>query len=211
VNADAFQILRQLVRDEIGRLRLAELAVVQDIHPHAKAGDDDNYAVTVRLRDSGAVLPRVPLATSRKGIASVPDVGDLVLVQFLGGDADAPIVTASLYNDVDRPPVNAEGEAVLAFPATGGGVEMRAVSSGTPAVTLTVGGALTVTLQDDDPVVAIEGAGAKVRIDTDGTVTISTGSDLNIEGQGNVAIKGTQVTMEASGELTLKGARINLN
>jgi phage baseplate assembly protein V len=211
VTADAFQILRQLVRDEIGRLRLAELAVVQDIHPHAEAGDDDNYAVTVRLRDSGAVLPRVPLATSRKGIASVPDVGDLVLVQFLGGDADAPIVTASLYNDVDRPPVNAEGEAVLAFPATGGGVEMRAVSSGTPAVTLTVGGALTVTLQDDDPVVAIEGAGAKVRIDTDGTVTISTGSDLNIEGQGNVAIKGTQVTMEASGELTLKGARINLN
>jgi phage baseplate assembly protein V len=211
VNADAFQILRQLVRDEIGRLRLPELAVVQDIHPHSEAGDDDNYAVTVRLRDSGAVLPRVPLATSRKGMASVPDVGDLVLVQFLGGDADAPIVTASLYNDEDRPPVNADGEAVLALPATGGGVELRAVSAGTPAVTLTVGGALTVTLQDDDPVVAIEAAGARVRIDSDGTVTISTGSDLNIEGQGNVAIKGTQVTMEASGELTLKGARINLN
>lgn len=210
MNVDLFHLLRQLVRDEIGRLRLPELAVVQDIHPHAEAGDDDNYAVTVRLRGDGTVLPRVPLATSRKGMASVPDVGDLVLVQYLGGDADAPVVTATFYNDEDRPPVNAEGEAVLALPSTGGGVEMRAASAGTPAVTFVVGGALTVTLQDDDPVVLIEGAGATVRIDSDGAVTLNTNSDLTIQG-GDLAITGTQVSIEATGELTLKGARINLN
>ena len=210
MNADLFHLLRQLVRDEIGRLRLPELAVVQAIHPHADKADDDNYAVTVRLRDDETVLARVPLATSRKGLASIPDPGDLVLVQYLGGDPNAPVITATFYNDEDRPPVNSEGEAVLALPAEGGGVEIRAASSATPAVTLAVGGALTVKLQDDDPVVSVEGAGATVRIDSDGAVTISTAGDLSIEG-GELAISGTQVTIEAAGELTLKGARINLN
>jgi uncharacterized protein involved in type VI secretion and phage assembly len=210
VNADAFHALRQLMREEIARLRLPELAVVQEIHPHADAGDDDNYSLTVRLRDGGAVLPRVPLATMRKGLASIPDVGDLVLVQYLGGDPNAPVVTATFYNDEDRPPSNAEGEAVLALPAGGGGVEARVAGADTPAVTLKVGDGLTVTLQDDDPAVAIEAAGATVTIASDGAVTIRTGGDLTIEG-GNLAIKGTGVTIEADGELTLKGSKINLN
>jgi uncharacterized protein involved in type VI secretion and phage assembly len=212
MNADAFQVLRQIVREEIGRLRLADLAVVQEIHPHADAGDDDNYALTVRLRDSGAVLPQAPLATARKGFAAIPDVGDLVLVQYLGGDPNAPVVTATFYNDEDRPPANAEGEAVLALPSDGGGVEARVASADTPAVTLKVGAALTLTMQDDDPVLSIEvGGGTSVSIASDGAVSIATGGgELGIEA-GDLSIKGTSVTIEASGGLTLKGARIDLN
>lgn len=215
MNADAFHALRQLVREEMRRLRMPDLAVVQEIHPHADAGDDDNYALTVRLRDRGTVLPRVPLATGRKGLASIPDVGDLVLVQFLGGDASAPVVTGTLYNDEDRPPPNAEGEAVLRLPAAGGdgeGVEARIATAAAASVTLNVGSALKLVLQDDDPVIAIDvGDGAaRVTIASDGAVGVETGGDLAIEG-GEVAIKGTGVTIEAQGELTLKGAKINLN
>lgn len=215
MNADAFHTLRRIIREELRSLRLPELAVVQEVHPHAEAGDDDNYACTVRLRDTGLVLARVPLATSRKGVAAIPDPGDLVLVQFLGGEANAPVITGSFYNDEDRPPPNAEGEAVLRLPVDAGegeGVEVRLASADTAAATLALGASLRIELKDDDPVVVIDvgGGAARLTIDSDGTVTLTSAKALAIEG-GEVSVKGTAIRIEADGELTLKGATINLN
>lgn len=215
MNADAFHTLRRIIREEIRALRLPELAVVQEIHPHADAGDDDNHACTVRLRDTDLVLARVPVATPRKGMAAIPDVGDLVLVQFLGGEANAPVITGSLYNDEDRPPVSAEGEAVLRLPLDAGegeGVELRLTSAGASGAMLALGASLKIELKDDDPVVVIDvGDGkATLTIESDGTVTLTSRKALAIEG-GEVSVKGTAIRIEAQGELTLKGATINLN
>src|SRR5215510_10090717 len=116
MNINAFGDIRRIIREELLALRFAELAVVQDIHPHASATDDDNFACTVRLRDTGLVLARVPMACARKGFASIPDTGDLVLVQFIGGDINAPVIIGCLYNDEDRPPENDKGQVVLTLP-----------------------------------------------------------------------------------------------
>lgn len=215
MSPDSLRDLRRIVREELRALRLAALAVVQEIHPHADAGDDDNYACTVRMRDTGAVLARVPVVAPRKGMAAIPDVGDLVLVQFLGGDANAPVITGTLYNDQDRPPVNAEGEAVLRLPSDaeeGEGVELRVNAAAETGAMLALGASLRVELKDDDPVVRIEvGDGSAVlTIESDGTVTLKSGKALVLEG-GEVTIKGTTITAEAQGEMTLKGAVIRLN
>ncbi len=215
MNADAHTDLRRIIREELRRLRMAELAVVQEIHPHADVGDDDNYACTVRLRDGDTVLTRVPVMTHRKGFASIPDVGDLVIVQYLGGDANAPVILGSFYNDEDRPPENAEGAARLRLPVDAGdgeGVNLHIESAETPAATLVLGTSLKIELKDDDPVVKIDvGDGsATLTIASDGTVTLKSGKALVLEG-GEVTIKGTKITAEAQGEMTLKGAVINLN
>ncbi|HEU0222820.1 MAG TPA: phage baseplate assembly protein V [Paracoccaceae bacterium] len=215
MNAPVFADIRRIIREELRALRLAELGVVQEIHPHADAGDDDNHACTVRLRDTGLVLARVPVATPRKGLAAIPDVGDLVLVQFVGGEANAPIIIGSLYNDADRPPPNAEGEVVLVLPvdaAEGEGVQVKLASAGESSATLTLGSSLKIALKDDDPVVEIDvGDGsATLKIESDGTLTITSGRAINIEG-GEISLKGTTIKAEADGEITLKGAIINLN
>jgi hypothetical protein len=103
MSATLYDTIRKIVQQELARVRTAELAVVQAVHP----ADPDNYSCTVVLRDSDMVLKQVPLTTPRKGVAMVPDVGDLVLVQFIGGQINAPVITGSLYNDEDRPPKNA--------------------------------------------------------------------------------------------------------
>lgn len=215
MNADAFHTLRRIIREELRALRLPELAVVQEIHPHAEAGDDDNHACTVRLRDTDLVLARVPVMVQRKGVAAIPDVGDLVLVQFLGGEANAPVIIGSLYNDEDRPPVNAAGEAVLRLPVDAGegeGVEIRVTSADARAARLALGSSLSIELKDDDPVVVIAvGDGkATLKIESDGTVTLTSAKALAIEG-GEVSVKGTAVTIDAEGRLVLKGATIDLN
>ena len=63
--ADLVPELRRLIREEVQVLRSTELGVVQGQHPHESDGDTDNYAVTVRLRDTGIVLSKVPVATGR--------------------------------------------------------------------------------------------------------------------------------------------------
>lgn len=204
-----YDTIRSIVRQELRQLRLGELAVVQEQHPHESDSDKDNYSCTVVLRDSAIVLKQVPVATGRLGVASIPDMGDLVLVQFLNGDINAPIIVASLYNDEDRPPLNKDGEVILQLPKSGSegeGVHVRASSVDETSITLNLGGTVVVTLKDDDPAVEInigDGSGV-IKIDQDGTVNITSQAELKLKSDADINI-------EAGGTLNLKGSTINLN
>lgn len=202
-----FESIQQIVREEVSRVRTAELATVQKQHPHSSSGDSDNYACTVVLRDSGIVLARVPVATERIGSASIPAVGELVLVQFLNGDINAPVIVGRLYNDADRPPPNDDGQAILHLPL--GASDDQAVHvevhSDTRKAIVKLGSGLDLTVQDDDPVVKVDVAGqAKLEIGKDGSIKIESQTAISIKG-------GSDVKIEASGQLTLKGATVNIN
>jgi uncharacterized protein involved in type VI secretion and phage assembly len=207
VTLTLFESIQQIVREEVGRIRTAELATVQKQHPHSSSGDSDNYACTVVLRDSGIVLARVPVATERIGSASIPAVGELVLVQFLNGDINAPVIVGRLYNDADRPPPNDDGQAILHLPL--GASDDQAVHvevhSDTRKAIVKLGSGLDLTVQDDDPVVKVDVAGqATLQIGKDGSIKIESQTAISIKG-------GSDVKIEASGQLTLKGATVNIN
>lgn len=215
-SAALVDVIRRIVAEEMRRLYTASLAVVQAVHPHSGAGDDDTYSATVMLHDSELVLTRVPVATSRVGVASIPPVGGLVLVQFVGGDVNRPVITGGLYNDEDRPPVNAEGQWLCHLPLGAGdgeGVRVAASSADTPALEVQIGGALAMTLKDDDPVVSLDvgGGAAELTIDSDGTVRLTSGRDLAVEAGTNLTLKGQNVKVEGAAEVTVKGGVINLN
>jgi uncharacterized protein involved in type VI secretion and phage assembly len=208
VTLTLFESIQQIVRDEVGRVRTAELATVQKQHSHASGGDSDNYACTVVLRDSGIVLSRVPVATGRIGSASIPAVGELVLVQFVNGDVNAPIVVGRLYNDEDRPPPNKDGQAVLHLPLGAGddeAVHVELTSGDVRKAVVKLGAALEVTVQDDDPVV-------KVDVGGNATLTIDKGGNVSIKSSNNVEIKAdNRIDIKAGGKLTLEGATVNIN
>jgi hypothetical protein len=203
--SNLYDTLRRIAQQELARVRTTELAVVQQVHPC----DPDNYSCTVVLRDSDMVLKQVPLTTPRKGVAMVPDVGDLVLVQFIGGQINAPVITGTLYNDQDRPPQNAEKQAVIHLPADSDASSALRIELNTDpanAMVLNIGGALKLTLIDDDPVVTLDVAdgSATLTIARDGTVKLESSNALNIKAGGDIQI-------EAGGQLNLKGSKINLN
>jgi hypothetical protein len=136
-------------------------------------------------------------------------VGDLVLVQFIGGQINAPVITGTLYNDEDRPPKNAEKQGVIHLPADSDEASALRIELNTDpanAVVLSIGGALKLTLIDDDPVVTLDVAdgSATLTIARDGTVKLESGNALNIKA-------GADIQIEAGGQLNLKGTKINLN
>lgn len=198
-----FESIQRIVQDELQSVRTAELAVVQEQHP----ADPDNYACTVVLRDSGIVLRNVPVATSRIGVVAIPAVGELVLVQFVGGDVNAPVIVGRLYNDRDRPPENEDGRAVLHLPlgaSDESAVHVELKSGEARELSVKLGSAVTFVLRDDDPVVEIDAGGqAKVTIERDGTVAVTS--------SGTLELKASEIKVEAQGKLTLKGAVVNIN
>jgi uncharacterized protein involved in type VI secretion and phage assembly len=208
VTLSLFETIQRIVRQEVMRVRTAELATVQAQHSHSSDSDKDNYACTVQLRNSEIVLKQVPVATPRIGSVSIPAVGDLVLVQFIDGDINAPVIVGSLYNDQDRPPANQDGQSILHLPlgaADGDAVRIELTSGDQRKVVIKLGDALTVNVADDDPVIEIEvdGGKAKVVIERDGAISF--------ESQGKVQVKGSEITIEAQGQLTLKGATVDIN
>lgn len=203
-----YDTIRRIVQEEMGQVRTAELAVVEEQHP-------DEFASTVKLRDSGIVLRKVPVATQRIGAVSIPAVGDLVLVQFVGGSINAPIVTGRLYNDEDRPPANDDAQAILHLPLDAGdddAIHWELHSGDKREIVLKLGGGLELNLRDDDPVVelSVDGGKATLKIERDGAVTLESQGNLKVKGA-DVSLEGDSIKVEATGELNLKGAKVNLN
>ena len=214
--ADLVPELRRLIREEVQMLRAAELGVVQSQHPHESDGDSDNYAVTVRLRDTGIVLGKVPVATTRLGAVAIPPIGALVLVQFIGGDVNAPVVTGTFYTDEDRPPANADGQVIWNLPADASpddALRLEVSSADKKSVVLKLASAVTVEIKDDDPAVSIDvGGNAQVTIDSDGKVTITSAQSLEIKASSNMKLEAQgNFDLKAGGNMTIKGSVINLN
>ena len=203
-----YETIRKIVQDELKRIKTAQLAIVEEQHPHADESDSDNYACTIALRDSGIVLKNVPVATSKIGTASIPAVGDMVLVQFIGGDINAPVITGCLYNDETRPPLNDDSQIIMHHPQgaeDGDATRIEILSGSEKKLVIKLGDALEVNLADDDPVVEIKIDGGK------GNLTIARDGAVLVQSDGKVEIKGNEINIEAQAGLKLKGRTIDLN
>lgn len=210
---ELYDTLQKLIRQELRGRRFAEMGQVQAVYPT----DPGNYDADVVLHATDLVLRHVPVLTPRKGYASLPEVGDLVLLQFMGGDVNRPVVVGTLYNGDDRPPENAENDWVLQLPSgpdaktSGLRVEVRQSSPIGFTVSL-LGDKFELVVQDDDPVARLTVAGTELIIDGGGGVKLKGAGDVEIESTGALKLKaGGDATLEASGQLNLKGSKVNLN
>ena len=107
------EIIRRVVQQELARDRGTLLGVVTTVHPHETDDDENNYEADVRVKHENLELRRVPIAVGHVGVAAPPRVGDLVLVQFLNGDSNQPLVTGRFYHADERPPLHLEDEVLF--------------------------------------------------------------------------------------------------
>lgn len=215
------ETIQAIVRQELRAVRISELGVVEESYPHTSASDADNYGVDVRLKNSGLLLKRVPVATGHIGTAAIPNVGDLVLLAFDKGDVNQPLVIGRLYNDEDRPPLNDSDEVIFRLPLAesddksvlgairnhqGTSPPREAVLEMPPDITLRI---------TDGTVRAVAGK-TEMKLDQPGagggTVTVLAGrtkivmnqdGDLTVEAAGSMKLKATR-------DLTLEGMNVKI-
>ncbi|WP_309897337.1 phage baseplate assembly protein V [Archangium sp.] len=178
--SDLVTIIRAIVRDELASLRLGDIGVVTSSFPHAE-GDENNHECNVQLRESGLELRRVPIATPHVGMASAPRAGELVLISYVGGDPNRPIVVGRLYSDEVNPPVHAADEWRVVSPP---------------------GGTTSIAIDADQSVVLSAGE-TVLTLKQDDVITIQGKADLTIEVDGNVQLKCQDCTVDASGKIDL--------
>jgi hypothetical protein len=211
------EIIRRVVLEELARNRGSLLGVVTTVYPHEAEDDENNYEANVRLKHEDLELRRVPIAVGHVGVAAPPRVGDLVLVQFLNGDSNQPLVTGRFYHADDRPPLHKEDEILfeqrvsddtlnhLRFAADGSIFLQRDVTKpednseaktsikieAEGNVEIKVGEKITVRLTLDDNV-KVDADGLPITVDCD---TMTVNGDLKVsDGANSTTISGNEIT-----------------
>ena len=218
-----FDSVARIARHEARARAVSAIGRVVELYP---AGDDAvDHAVDVEMRDTGLLLPRVPIAVGVLGFASLPPVGSLVLVVFADGEHDAPVVVGRLYHPDENPPAHSAGEIVLRLPSGTAEPKLEMVIDGAlPSAKLSLAGDVHVELSeervhvnigqgDDAMTLSLTGQGggraeltagrARLIIRRNGDVELTTPGDLRLQGA-NVEIAGSQ-------SVRITGARVELN
>lgn len=106
-----------------------------------------------------------PMSGSGTGVYFLPDVGDEVLVGFVQGNFDDPIVMGGLWNGTKRPPAtNADGLNRLKLIKTKKHTITLDETAGKEQIVVRSGGGLTITLDDTSaaPGITLEGGGRRM-------------------------------------------------
>lgn len=207
--------VKKVTQNELKKILTTELGIVTSVFPHSADNDNDNYECNVKLKDKDLELRRVPVMTQQIGLSHPVHVGDLVLVTFINGDINAPVILGRLYNDEDRPPLSKQEEIVykppysknsdlkrlnIVLPGREDNVQidihddMMATKVGKSFVTIKEAGNIELRAEPGKKCIIILDDNG-LRIDTEG--------DVQIHSNGSVAI-------ECDKELTLKAQNINI-
>ncbi|WP_431476414.1 type VI secretion system Vgr family protein [Massilia eburnea] len=91
--------------DELGRVKVRFRSTRPADHEHAQgAGASDSDVDSAWIRVASSWAGNGPGSQNQCGSLHLPRVGSEVLVAFLSGDPDRPIVVGQTYNQVARPP-----------------------------------------------------------------------------------------------------------
>jgi phage baseplate assembly protein gpV len=190
---NAIEVIRQVAIEEVKKLHTLELGVVTSIFPHSSGSDSNNYECNVQLKNRELELRRVPVLTQHIGLTQVPNVGDFVVLAFVQGNINAPVIIGRLYNDENRPPVNDAGESVYESPDS--------KQSGVRRIHLKFPNNTVIEVTDDK--CRVEAGSSKVTIETDGKITIESNSSIEIKASDSI-------TLEATGDLSLSGRNVKI-
>ncbi len=188
------EVIRKIVEAEIRKIHVAELGVVTSIFPHASDSDKDNYECNVKLKNTGLELQKVPVATQHIGLAHIPKVDEMVLVTFLNGDINAPIIIGRMYTAEDRPPAN-DGEEIIYIPPYSENADLRRLHMELPS-------GIILSLTDD--ILNVEAGKTTLKINRDGDIEVESNEKVNITASGEMTFNADKITIESKQDMSIK-------
>ncbi|HEX8474421.1 MAG TPA: phage baseplate assembly protein V [Pyrinomonadaceae bacterium] len=230
MSGNMVEMVRRVVVEEMARTRSNLLGVVSAVFPHTDAKDDNNYEVNVRLKHEPLELRKVPVAVAHVGVAAPPRVGDLVLVQFINGDINQPVVTGRFYTDETLAPMYEENEILFEqrigdndslnhfrFTPDGSIYLQRDVTkpkdNSESKTSIKIDGESgDIEIRMKDKIVVTIKNDTGITIETDSKPVALTCSELKVKGKmsvdGDTSVKGQFVVTDGTMKTTIKGNEI---
>jgi uncharacterized protein involved in type VI secretion and phage assembly len=173
----------------------AHLAVVASVRDDLGLGRIQVRLYSADPEGEALVMARVcaPFAGPDSGAYFIPDVGDEVLVAFLGGDHRQPVVIGGLWNGSQAPPETLDGERVDKWTITGRRGTRVAIleeSPGQETIALETPAGVSATLTD--------AGGGRIRLETSGHSVTLDQSGVSVETPAKVEIKASEVSVTAA-------------
>lgn len=164
------------------------------------------YRVQVKLHgysgpenQDSSIWARVvaPFAGNGHGAVMLPDVGHQVVVGFIAGDRNYPIVLGALYSGEATPNDEpTQGGAVKRWSLTGsGGTHFIMDESQASEITMETAGGVKVTVTDSGNKVEVTNGSSSMTIEPSG-VTVQTGAQVKIDAS-TVEVNSGMVTVNA--------------
>ncbi|MFH0850632.1 MAG: phage baseplate assembly protein V [Candidatus Bathyarchaeota archaeon] len=199
------EVIRKIVEAEIRKIYVTEVGVVTNVFP----GPDDFYRCHVKLLSRGVAdkggeieLHDVPISTQQIGLVNIPNIDDLVLISFLNGDLQAPVIIGRLYNDKQKPPANEIDEFVYVAPEiTGNDEKARRVYVEFP-------NGIKLTMTED--IVNLEAGKTILTINRDGNVEIECNEAISITATGDMTFKADNITLESEKGMEFKAEKTKM-
>lgn len=208
-----YESIARIARHEANGRAVAGIGRVTEIFE----GSQQDHAVTVAMRDTGLVLPNVPVAVGVMGYAAIPAVDELVVVAFMDGDFNAPVVVGRLYHPDQAPPMHKDGQIVLHVPSSDPQIKLD-VESKTPKINLAMGDVQVEILEDTltvtvgDATIRALSSGGRIDIEVgDASIVMKKNGDIALKGK-DIKLQGSgNVEIAASAKLKLSGAQVEVN
>ena len=192
-NLEIVEIIRKIVENEIRKLHIAEIGEVTSVFPHSSDSDKNNYECNVKLKYRDLELRKVPVATQQIGLANIPHVGDLVLINFINGSINAPVLVGRLYTDDDRPPLSKEEEIVY-IPPYSENPDLQRIHMEFP-------GGMVLSVKDD--IATIKANKTTLTLKRDGNVEIRSRNSVRISG-GDIVLSANNIKMKGKKSIELE-------
>jgi phage baseplate assembly protein gpV len=191
--------IARVVRHELARQRPTLLGVVTAVFAHEAEDDNNNYEANVRLKNEDLELLRVPMLVEQMGTAKPPHVGDLVLLHFINGDLNQPVIAGRFYHNDERPPLHREDDSLFEHRLPDGTLNhLRFASDGSIFIQRDVANA-----EDNSD------AAAGIKLEANGNIVIHSGTEISI-----TLTKGGDITITADGlplNVNCDSATLNLD
>lgn len=213
--AALYDSITRIARHEAAARAVAGIGRVTDLF------SEPDHAVTVEMRDSGLLLPRVPVAVGAMGFGALPAVDDLVVVLFLEGDYNAPVVVGRIYHPDQAPPSGAGSQMVLGLPSGAQKRDLNLIINGAdPSLKLALTGDVSIEvtgqkaqMQVGEMRVNVDGAGGgRVEVAAGGSsIILKKDGDITVSAAGNLKLEGTQIEINGSAKVKIAGALVEMN
>lgn len=152
-----------------------------------------------------------PYASQGFGWYCLPEVGDEVLVSFVNGNMDYPIVMGSLYSSNKQPPLPPTDDNHEKIFQTRSGMkwywndEKKIHEISTPAGN-------KITLDEDSKAITVADQNQnKITMDSSG-IQIESAKDIQLKApSGNIVLEAAAVELNATGQAKIKGSMVMIN